>query len=530
VTPSADDLNRGVAAVHEALEPLVELLEHPIAVAIRDLAARCARDLEAGLTAAAAPGWEGPDPEALTERLRRRHDEAWRSRHEGRVERVQVEAMRRTYDAMGAALGVDLTLRNPVLDGQVRQLRNRSTLPESAWLDVRESLQRSADAGDGIREASRRLRTDVGGMSGYRSRMIARTELVGIANRGSITAARLAGVGGFKTWQATNDARTRAAHALAHGQTVPLDDTFSVMGEAMDYPGDPIGSAANVIHCRCTVTYSDSPDGTNLPMAEPAGAELGPAPVVEAVEIRGSSIRDTVQVQRFTAARAVDVEATLDNIDRLHGVPGPVSARLPIEQGGKTKKRGGAYFQMRGPRGLQPQKIRLNKLEPGGPEFTDRIMLAHEYGHFLDHWHLPNVRGDLNGGGWSSTEAALLARRTDRVAESAREELGDVGRAWVGVFRSIFASAHHDRLLGVQGSFGSYLRSPEELWARAYSQWVGTRSGDSAMISGYEGALARSSPDTDRWGRGLNHWPADDFEPIADAIDGLFRAMGVLRA
>jgi hypothetical protein len=527
VTPTADDLNRGVAAVHEALEPLVEVLERPIAVAVRDLAARCAASLEDLLTAAA---WEGPSPEALTDELRRRHDSAWRSRHEGRVERVQVEAMRRTYDQMGAALGVDLTLRNPVLDGQVRQLRNRSTLPESAWLDVRESLQRSADAGDGIREASRRLRTDVGGMSGYRSRMIARTELVGIANRGSVTAARLAGVGGYKTWQATNDARTRAAHALAHGQTVPLDNTFSVMGEALDYPGDPIGSAANVIHCRCTVTYSDNPDGTDLPMAEAPGTELGPAPVVEAVqEIRGASVRDTVDVQRFTATRAKDVEAVLDNIDGLHGVPGEADWKLPIQQGGKTRTRGAAYFQRRGMHGLTPEKIRLNKLEPGGPEFSDKINLAHEYGHYLDHWYLQTVKGEASSVGFSSSEAALIARRGPDL-NAPPVPLGDVGQAWVGLFRAIYDSAHFERLGAVQGRHGSYLRSPEELWARAYSQWVGTRSGDADMIAGYEGALARSSPDTDRFGRGLNHWPADDFAPIADAIDGLFRAMGVLRA
>jgi len=527
VTPSADDLNRGVAAVHEALEPLVELLEHPIAVAIRDLAARCARDLEAGLTAAAAPGWEGPDPEALTERLRRRHDEAWRSRHEGRVERVQVEAMRRTYDAMGAALGVDLTLRNPVLDGQVRQLRNRSTLPESAWLDVRESLQRSADAGDGIREASRRLRTDVGGMSGYRSRMIARTELVGIANRGSITAARLAGVGGFKTWQATNDARTRAAHALAHGQTVPLDDTFSVMGEAMDYPGDPIGSAANVIHCRCTVTYSDSPDGTNLPMAEPAGAELGPAPVVEEAPA-GRAVADAVEVMFKSPTRRAEVEASLRNIGDLIRLPDDAPPiRLPIQQKGKTKTRGGAYWQRRGGSGaLEPERITLNDLQHGDGIrrvwLEDRVALAHEIGHHIDHWYLRAVDGREFRAGLSSRDAMLAAHRgVDPPTE--------FGRAFAEVYRRILASPTWRELLKVEGQFGTYLRSAEELWARAFSQWVGTRSGDEAMLAAYRDAVRYRDFATDRWGIGMDHWTDEEFAEIADAIDDMFREAGMLK-
>ena len=274
VPATAADLNRGVAAVSAALEPLVDRLEAPVVTALRDLAGVCAESLD-GLVAA---GWEGPNPEQLTAELRQRHDAAWRARHEPKLERVQVEAMRRTYGAMGEALGLTFSLTNPVIDGQVRKLRNRSTLTGSAWEVVRESLQRSHDEGDGIPQAARRLRTDVAAIAPARGRMIARTELVSIANRGSLTAARIAGVGGWKTWLATNDARTRDAHAAAQGQTVPLDDTFTVMGEALDYPGDPIGSPSNIIHCRCTVTYADTPDGFTGEVREDPGDELGPVP------------------------------------------------------------------------------------------------------------------------------------------------------------------------------------------------------------------------------------------------------------
>lgn len=533
MTPTAADLNRGVAAAREALVPLTDTLADRFARALRDLAASCAADLEGGVTAAAAGPWQAWDPDMLWTQLRSRHSDAWLLRHSGHVMRVEVEAMRRTYDGMGAALGVSFSLTNPVIDGQVRALANRSTLPDSSWEVVRESLQRSHDAGEGIPQAARRLRTDAGGIAPARSRTIARTELVGIANRGSITAARLVGIGGYKTWLATGDARTRDAHALANGQTVRLDDTFAVMGEALDYPGDPVGSPANIINCRCTVTYGDTPDGFTGDTREAPGDVLGPVPDVPAAAVpQGPAVSASVEVGRFTKARRADVDAALANIDRLHALPDgrEIRHRLPIEQGGKTKGRGAAYFQVHGMGGISPLKIRLNVLERDGrrlPAFDDRSTLTHELGHFLDHWHLPGVHGTPTGS-WSSTEAAVLARRTDPAAGAAVEALDPWGQAWVGVFRAIFASPHYTELLKVQGRHGQYLRSPEELWARTYTQWVGTRTADPIITEGIAGSRARRTPETDRFGAGLDHWPDDEFKPIADAMDALFRAGGML--
>lgn len=53
------------------------------------------------------------------------------------------------------------------------------------------------------------------------------------------------------TWEATDDARTRAAHAAAHGQTVSIGTPFNVGGEPLMYPGDSSGSPSNTIQCRC---------------------------------------------------------------------------------------------------------------------------------------------------------------------------------------------------------------------------------------------------------------------------------------
>ncbi len=41
------------------------------------------------------------------------------------------------------------------------------------------------------------------------------------------------------------------AHIEADGQTVKLDDDFTVDGIGMEFPGDPKGGAGNVCNCLC---------------------------------------------------------------------------------------------------------------------------------------------------------------------------------------------------------------------------------------------------------------------------------------
>lgn len=62
-------------------------------------------------------------------------------------------------------------------------------------------------------------------------------------------------VGVVRTWNSVLDKNTRDAHAEADGQTVGLDENFSVGGEELMYPGDPSGSSDNTIGCRCDVSY-----------------------------------------------------------------------------------------------------------------------------------------------------------------------------------------------------------------------------------------------------------------------------------
>lgn len=93
-----------------------------------------------------------------------------------------------------------------------------------------------------------------------RAKNIAWTETHTTANKGSLEMARDIKMK-IKEWLSAKDERTRIPHRLANGQRVPIDDPFVVMNENLQFPGDPDGSAENVIRCRCTMIYRDNKGG-----------------------------------------------------------------------------------------------------------------------------------------------------------------------------------------------------------------------------------------------------------------------------
>lgn len=160
----------------------------------------------------------------------------------------------------GDALGIAFDLHDPEVTKAILARQNlvRGASDET-YSKIRSQIIAGEANGETIAQIEKRVRGVFAQARGYRARMIARTETISSANGGSIAAARQSGVVGRKRWLSASDGRTRQAHALADGQEVGLDDDFIVMGEAIDHPG--LGSAANAINCRCTMTFVRNAEG-----------------------------------------------------------------------------------------------------------------------------------------------------------------------------------------------------------------------------------------------------------------------------
>lgn len=101
-----------------------------------------------------------------------------------------------------------------------------------------------------------RIAEDGARLSRLRSRVIARTESHSASNASNQMAAKASGLPMQKEWIASGGERTRENHLIANGQIVGIDDPFVVGMDYLMQPGDPSGSAEEIINCRCAVGYS----------------------------------------------------------------------------------------------------------------------------------------------------------------------------------------------------------------------------------------------------------------------------------
>ena len=69
-----------------------------------------------------------------------------------------------------------------------------------------------------------------------------------------------------------------------------------------------------------------------------------------------------------------------------------------------------------------------------------------------------------------------------------------------------------------------YLLQAPELFGRAYGQYIGTRTNDLSIFSGV--THWRNQPE--RW-TSNRQWGKTEFEPVADAIDAIFKERGLLK-
>jgi hypothetical protein len=90
---------------------------------------------------------------------------------------------------------------------------------------------------------------------------IARTETTFASAYAAMRAASQSNFEMTKEWVAAKDDRTRKDHRLENGQIVDFNDPFIMNdGSQLQYPGDPKGTASQVINCRCTIAFKAKKD------------------------------------------------------------------------------------------------------------------------------------------------------------------------------------------------------------------------------------------------------------------------------
>lgn len=134
-------------------------------------------------------------------------------------------------------------------------------IDETTQKAIQNALQQGVEQGMSVQDMAKMISDgSIPNMDKARALRIARTEVIGASNAGSIQGARSMDIKGLKKkWLVSLDGRERQSHAQTSASTIlnPIDinDKFNVGGSLMDYPGDPMGAADQVVNCRCAIGY-----------------------------------------------------------------------------------------------------------------------------------------------------------------------------------------------------------------------------------------------------------------------------------
>ena len=90
-------------------------------------------------------------------------------------------------------------------------------------------------------------------LSRSRAMLWSRTESAKVDNYGQLEGMKQTEHVDMKGWMCSFVPTSREEHMAADGQEVGLNDSFSVGGETLAYPGDPTGDPGNVCNCLCSV-------------------------------------------------------------------------------------------------------------------------------------------------------------------------------------------------------------------------------------------------------------------------------------
>jgi hypothetical protein len=130
-----------------------------------------------------------------------------------------------------------------------------SQISDTTEDQIRQAINAGVAEGLSLPQIAAEIRARAPQIASVRSAVIARTETHSAAMWAQVEAVRETGLELRKEWVAAQDERTRIDHSSADGQIVGFDESFEIGGELLAFPGDPNGSAENIINCRCVMNF-----------------------------------------------------------------------------------------------------------------------------------------------------------------------------------------------------------------------------------------------------------------------------------
>lgn len=128
-------------------------------------------------------------------------------------------------------------------------------ITQTTQRQIQEAINDGIAEGLGTAAIAANIRAIAPQIAGVRAAVISRTEVHSASQWAQIEAVNDTGLQLRKEWVAALDERTRVDHMDINGTIVGKDEAFEVGGESLLYPGDPSGSAENVINCRCVLNF-----------------------------------------------------------------------------------------------------------------------------------------------------------------------------------------------------------------------------------------------------------------------------------
>lgn len=204
------------------------------------------------LIAAAHPQWSSPagdeilDVEGLVASLRTKTDP------------IRMAVIETTARPALDDVGIEYDTTNPFTRKVLAQTGSQITeISKTTQLNVMRIVRESYDQGLSIPDTATAIRVGMTEAAPARATLIARTELAGAVNGGSLAATQIfdqsvpGGSGLMKSWLVSPGAKfpRHEEYDGLDGQTTTLDGYFDVGGFQLQFPGDPDGPPEEICNC-----------------------------------------------------------------------------------------------------------------------------------------------------------------------------------------------------------------------------------------------------------------------------------------